>query len=199
MELAGALRVALEVVRALESLDIPYLLGGSLATSLYGIPRATQDADLVADLAIRHVPPLAAMLRERFYLDEERLLGAVRRHASFNLIHLDTNLKVDVFVLANEAFARSEMARRRSVAFAGAGGDSSLQVASPEDLIIQKLRWFELGGSASERQWNDLLGVLKVQGARLDREYLARWSRETGVEDLLARALADSGQSAGRP
>ncbi len=192
MDLASALRVTLEVVRALESLDVPYLLGGSLASSFYGIPRATQDADLVADLEIRHVLPLTKDLEDRFYLDPERMRSAVRRRASFNLIHLETNLKVDVFVLANEAFARSEMARRRSLAFHGAGDESSLQVASPEDLIVQKLRWFALGGGTSDRQWNDLRGLLKVQGPRLDMAYLERWSRETGVEELLARALAEA-------
>lgn len=195
MELGDALEVTLEVVRAFESLEVPYLLGGSLASSFYGIPRATHDADLVADLAIRHVRPLSAALRDRFYLDEDRALAAIRRHASFNLIHLATNLKVDVFVLDGKAFSRSEMARRRSFAFIGAGGEAALQVASAEDLVLQKLRWFQLGGGASERQWSDLLGVLKVQGRRLDMDYLARWSPELGVEDLLARALEEAGLS----
>jgi hypothetical protein len=192
VDLGDALEVTLEVTRVFEALAVPYLLGGSLASSFYGLPRATQDADIVADLQIVHISPLAEALRPRFYLDEERMRDSIRRRASFNLIHLETNLKVDVFVLANEAFARSEMARRRSVAFRGAGGESSLQVASPEDLIVQKLRWFELGGGASDRQWNDLLGVLKVQGTRLDMAYLERWSREIGVEELLARALAEA-------
>lgn len=180
------------MTRVFEALAVPYLLGDSLASSFYGLPQATQDADIVADLQIVHISPLTEALRARFYLDEERMLSAARRRASFNLIHLETNLKVDVFVPANEAFERSEMARRRSVAFRGAGGESSLQVASPEDLIVQKLRWFELGGGASDRQWNDLLGVLKVQGPRLDMAYLERWSREIGVEELLARALAEA-------
>lgn len=192
MEIAAALAITLEVVQALEALGIPYLLGGSLAVSFYGIPRATRDADLLADLEGRQVHALASTLRDRFYLDEERMLDAIRRRSSFNLIHLGSGLKVDIFVPGDEAFARSEMLRRRSVALSREGAASSLQVSSPEDLVIQKLRWFRLGGEVSERQWSDLLGVLKVQRGKLDSDYLARWSAQLGVEDLLTRAINET-------
>jgi hypothetical protein len=192
VELGDALDVTLEVVQALQVLEIPYLLGGSLASSFYGIPRATQDADIAADLAAHHVPPLVSMLRDRFYLDQERALQAVRRRTSFNLIHLGTNLKVDVFVLDDQAFSRSEMARRRSFPMSG-DTNVTFQVASPEDVVLQKLRWFRLGGEVSQQQWSDLLGVLKVQRSRLDSDYLARWSAQLGVDDLLAKAVGEAG------
>jgi hypothetical protein len=192
VEVAAALAVTLNVVRALESLGVPYLLGGSLAVSFHGIPRATRDADLVAGLESRQVHALAAALKDQFYLDEERMLDGVRRRSSFNLIHFATGLKVDIFVPGDEAFARSEMSRRRSVTLP-TETDLSLQVASPEDLVIQKLRWFRLGGEVSEQQWNDLLGVLKVQGNKLDAEYLDRWAAELGLSGLLGRARGDAG------
>lgn len=193
MEIAAALAITLEVVQALEALGVPYLLGGSLAVSFYGIPRATRDADLVADLESPQVHALAVALKDRFYLDEERMLDAIRRHSSFNLIHLGSGLKVDIFVPGDEAFTRSEMSRRRSLALPMEEAASSLQVSSPEDLVIQKLRWFRLGGGVSEQQWSDLLGVLKVQRSKLDADYLARWSAQLGVEDLLAKALGEAG------
>jgi hypothetical protein len=192
VEIAAALAITLEVVQALEALGIPYLLGGSLAASFSGIPRATRDADLVVDLDSRQVHSLAVTLRDRFYLAEERMLDAIRHRSSFNLIHLATGFKVDVFVPGDEGFAHSEMVRRQRITLPTKEGNVTFQVASPEDLVIQKLRWFQLGGGVSEQQWTDLLGVLKVQRGKLDFDYLAHWSAQLGVADLLRQAINET-------
>lgn len=190
--LSEILEATLEVSRALEELGIPYLLGGSLASSLYGIPRTTQDADLVVDLKAQDIPRLVAALEARFYIDSERALDAVRRRASFNVIHLTTASKVDLFILAREPFPLSEMGRRQRLSLSDAEGNS-LFVASAEDVVVEKLRWYFLSGGASERQWNDVLGVLKVRGRKLDFSYLRRWAESLGIGNLLRKALADAG------
>jgi len=192
MELAEALAVTFTVARVLDDLGIPYLLGGSLASSLHGIPRSTEDADLVADLRPEHIDPLVAALRPSFYIDDERVADAIRRRASFNIIHLSTMIKVDLFVLKGDPLSRQEMDRRQRIQISGAEG-MQLPVATAEDIILQKLAWFRLGGGVSERQWNDLLGVLKVRKGGLDLPYLERWAAELEVGDLLSRALGESG------
>ena len=187
-----ALRASLKVIRALEELDVPYLVGGSLASSFHGTPRSTNDADLVADLRRAHVPLLAAALEAEFYLDRGRIRDAVRRRSSFNVIYLETMFKVDIFVLKDDPLAREEMRRRQRVVVDEESG-RAIDVASPEDTVLQKIAWYRLGGSASQRQWDDILGVLKVQRHDLDREYLERWAVHLEVQDLLRQALEDAG------
>jgi hypothetical protein len=187
-----AFQVLLEVTRVLEELDVPYVVGGSLASSLHGIPRSTQDADLVAALRADHIQPFIGRVDGSFYLSPERVEAAVRRRTSFNLIHLKTMIKVDLFVLSETPLARQEMARRQILPIPGEP-EAHLQVASPEDTILQKLLWYRKGGGVSERQWNDVLGVIKVQGRALDLGYLKEWAERSGIEDLLAQAFADSG------
>jgi hypothetical protein len=187
-----AFQVLLEVTRVLEELDVPYVVGGSLASSLHGIPRSTQDADLVAALRPDHIQPFINRVEGAFYVSPERVEAAVRRRTSFNLIHLKTMIKVDLFVFSETPLARQEMARRQVLPIPGEP-EAHLQVASPEDTILQKLPWCRKGGGVSERQWNDILGVIKVQGRALDLGYLREWAERSGVEDLLARAFTDSG------
>jgi len=187
-----AFQVLLEVTRVLEELEVPYVVGGSLASSLHGIPRSTQDADLVAALRTDHIQPFIGRVDGSFYLSPERVEAAVRQRTSFNLIHLKSMIKVDLFVFSETPLARQEMARRQILPIPGEP-EAYLQVASPEDTILQKLLWYRKGGGVSERQWNDILGVIKVQGRALDLGYLKEWAERSGIEDLLAQAFADSG------
>ncbi len=189
-----ALRVILEVVRVLEDLRVPYAVGGSLASSLHGIPRSTQDGDLVADLRVEHVQLFVAAVAESFYVSPERVLQAIQRRSSFNLIHLKTTIKVDIFVLKAEPLSLQEMARRQVLPVPGEPG-TTLHVASAEDTVLQKLLWYQKGNRASDRQWNDILGVLKVQGARLDFNYLKEWASRIEVDGLLRQAYEDAGVS----
>jgi len=149
MPLAEPLRVTLLLTEVLTTLGVPYPVGGSIANSLHGIPRATQDVDLVAALTESHVETFAGLLEATFYLDRDAIRDAIRRRASFNIIHLLTMLKLDVFVAQADAWSRAEFERACPISLPGGG---SLIIARAEDTILHKLRWFELGGGISERQ-----------------------------------------------
>ncbi len=181
------------VVDAFERLSIPYYIGGSVASSVYGMPRATMDADIVADLAPTQVPSLVDLLRDQYYISETMIQNASVGVSSFNLIHLETMMKIDVFVQKNDAYHQSAFARRVKDRLVDDDPDSVVCLASAEDVILSKLQWYEMGQRISERQWLDILGVIKVQGDSLDREYLARWSEALGVSDLLRRACSEAG------
>lgn len=186
-----ALRVCLDVARVFERLEVPYVVGGSLASSLHGIPRSTNDADLAAELRDAHVRPFVEALADRYYVDEERVRDAVGRRASFNVIELATMFKVDVFVLGAGPLDREELERRQRLELPESGEE--IDVASAEDTILRKLHWYRLSRGVSDRQWQDLLGVVRVQGARLDRRYLERGAGLLDVEDLLRRLLGEGG------
>ena len=182
------LRVALQMAEIFENLDIPYLVGGSIASSIYGEPRATQDIDMVAELKSHHIQALIASTKNAFYIEEEDVIRAVSRHSSFNVIHLETMIKVDIFLLGSEAIDREEMRRRQPQTIS----DAQLIVATPEDIVLQKLIWFRRGGEVSDRQWRDVSGVLKVQGDRLDWDYLNHWAETLNLSELLQRAKEES-------
>lgn len=181
------------VVRAFQELGITYHIGGSVASSAYGIARATLDVDLVADLPEQRIGPLVQRLQEAFYVDEDRVRDAVRRRSSFNIIHLESMIKVDVFVLKGRPYDRVAFARGRMECIDEAQPGQEYKIASPEDVIISKLDWSRQGEGVSERQWNDVLGILKVQQRSLDMQYLGQWAGELGLSDLLQQAMLDAG------
>lgn len=184
--------VNLLVTRAFDALRIPYFLCGSMASSVHGIYRATADADFVAAVRAHQIDPFAASLQHAFYADAAAIREAVAHGRSFNLIHLQTMLKADVFVLRPDPFQLTQM-RRRVRTSIDENGSQTLFVASAEDTILAKLDWFRQTGGTSDRQWNDILGVLKVQGDALDRAHLAEWARELQLTHLLLRAYNDAG------
>ncbi len=177
------------VVEVLERLDVVHQLGGSVASSAYGRARATMDVHLVARLDESHVRAMAEALQEAYYLDEDAMREAILRRSSFNLIHQATVLKVDVFVPKDRPYDAEALRRRRRDRLDEMPGSREFCMATPEDVVLSKLEWFELGGRVSERQWDDVLGVLRVQGDAIDEVYLRRWAAELQVADLLERAL----------
>ncbi len=189
--LAEPIQVALKVGGTLDALGIPWTVGGSVASSIHGVPRATQDIDLVAEIRRIHAKPLTDALEAEFYVDHDAILDAVLRRASFNLVHLDTMTKVDIFVPKGDPLSTAQF-RRRQLVQVGAGPAESLPVLSAEDVILQKLRWYEAGQRVSERQWRDVLGVLKVRAGALDEGYLQQQATDAGLGDLLRQALDDS-------
>ena len=152
--------VNLVVIRAFDSLRIPYFLGGSMASSVHGIYRATADADFVAAVRPHHAEPLAALLHPAFYAEVEAIRSAASSSRSFNVIHLETMLKVDVFVARTDPFSLIQM-RRRVLQAVSADGQTKFHVASAEDTVLAKLQWYREGGEVSDRQWNDVLGDRK--------------------------------------
>lgn len=189
--LTEPIAVTLLVIDALESLHVPYFIGGSLASAVHGVVRATMDVDLVADLDTEHVEPLAHTLGDTFYTDAEMIRDAVQRRSSFNVIHLETMFKVDVFVRKERPFDQAQFERRILQTLA-TKPDRRAYVASAEDTILAKLEWYRIGGQVSERQWRDVQNVLKVQEDRLDLPYLHHWAKQLGVRDLLGRALSEA-------
>jgi len=194
MPLAEPLRVVHMLGGVFDDLDVAFVIGGSVASSLHGLPRATQDIDVVADLRPKHVADLVAALADDFYISEEAVLEAIRAGRSFNVIHLASMYKIDVFVAATSRWCRHELSR--AVEFEIADG-TTLPVVTAEDIVLEKLRWYVLGDRTSDRQWRDVLGVLHVRGAALDVEYMRSWARRLGVEAELTSALGESGESAG--
>jgi hypothetical protein len=192
MILAEPVRITRLIAEVFERLQIPYLVGGSLASSLHGVPRATQDVDMVADLKPHHIAPLIRALEATFYIDADTVQDAIQRRSSFNVIHLATMFKVDIFVLQHNKASQEEMARRERYELSEKPREE-LFVATAEDTILHKLHWFQLGGGVSERQWNDVLGVLRVQKGKLDVPYLQQTAKHMGVKDVLEQAFRDAG------
>lgn len=180
--------VLLLVTTELEKLNIRYVLVGSFASSIYGLYRATADIDILADIRAEHVSPLYKALEEAFYVDELAIRRAVARGHSFNAIHFDSVFKVDIFVASDDEFVASQLNRRRLRTISPDRTDQ-VYVASAEDTILAKLRWFRAGNEMSTTQWNDVLGILSVLKDRLDAAYMSSWAERLAVGDLLERAL----------
>jgi hypothetical protein len=157
------------------------------AVRLAGAPRSTVDID-VAALEALHVDALVATLGADFYIDADALRRAIGTRTATNLIHHATQLKVDLFVVGGTPLDERQIARRRRVDL---GGGRSLPIHPPEDILLQKLRWYRLGGEVSDRHWRDIVSIVRVQGRALDREYLRDGARVLGVTDLLTRALPE--------
>ncbi|MCX6568134.1 MAG: hypothetical protein NT147_03670 [Candidatus Aminicenantes bacterium] len=192
MKQPDIIEVTLIVTRVFDDLKIDYYIGGSLASSAFGVARATMDVDIVADIEAGHVPEIEKRLKDAFYIDRELVERAIRERSSFNLIHFESLFKVDVFVPPTHPFERQVFARKQTRAVSE-DGSQKLFFSSPEDIILRKLVWYQSSGGVSDRQWQDVLGVLKVQSEKLDKAYLEDWAAKLGVAELLRRAYRDSG------
>lgn len=184
------LQALLPVVDQLDRLGVRFCIGGSVASSVHGAARSTLDVDLGAELDEVAAVRLVAALQKEFYVSKQAVLDAVRRRSCFNLIHLATSFKVDVFVSKGRAFDRcvQDRAVRDSI---GEGGLLVAPIATAEDIILLKLEWYRLGNETSQRQWSDLTTVAKLQANRLDHDYLRFWANELGVADLAERLLSE--------
>jgi hypothetical protein len=181
--------IAARLAAALDALHVPYAVGGSLASSLHGVPRSTNDVDIVADLRAAHVDRFVSAIEGEFHVDVEMIRSAVAEHSSFNVFDTATMMKADVFVAGTDEWAVEELVRARAEAIEVEGKPTAIRFATAEDTLLYKLVWYRLGGEQSDRQWTDVLGVIKVQAERLDRAYLRRWAKHLKVPDLLDRAL----------
>jgi hypothetical protein len=193
MQPGDALTALLPVIAAFDRLGVPYYVGGSVASSAHGFMRATVDADVVAELESRHVAALVEALEADYYIDANMIRGAIAGHSCFNVIHLASAFKVDVFVPKDRGFDRAALTRKEKRSLDPDVPAIQIFFASPEDTVLSKLEWFRFGDEASDHQWRDVLGVLKTQHNRLDRPYMEHWAAELGVVDLLHRAWREAG------
>jgi hypothetical protein len=175
---------------ALEALSVTWAIGGSLASAAHGEPRATNDIDVIAILDERTVAGLIKLLANDFYADPVTALEAVRSRGSFNLIDSRSFIKVDVFIPARGPLGTGQLDRRQTLEILP--GVRALPILGPEDTVLQKLRWFRLGGEVSERQWRDIVSVLRTTGALLDDAYLGGVAHAAGLSSLLDRARAEA-------
>jgi hypothetical protein len=186
---------AIGLVRLLEvfdRLEIRYMAGGSAASSVHGVWRTTGDIDIVAQIRPEDIEPLVDELQQDFYIDAGQIRAAIDRGRSFNVIHLPSSFKFDIFPLTSDRYQQVQFGRRRFEKAKVFDTETiELAVAAAEDVILSKLRWYRLGGETSDQQWNDVLGVISVQGERLDLAYLHEWARYLKVDDLLEQALSE--------
>lgn len=187
-DLVSALR---PLADAFDALGVRYYVAGSVASSAHGIARASLDADVVADLEPHHVDEIVSRLGSMYYIPIDRLRSAAADRTSCNFIHLATMFKIDVFVSKRRPFDRQAAERALPQALDEASGTATFPIASAEDTVLAKLEWFRRGGQISERQWWDIVGVLRVT-RNADRAYLRRWAPSLGVADLLDRVLSDA-------
>lgn len=188
---ADAVDVALLVARAIESVGGDYFIGGSVASSFQGEPRATNDIDIVLELPLGRIGALAGALGSSFEVDVDMLRDALLHGKTCNIFFLPLLTKVDLFAVGPSPFDQIEFARRKPVAVRATG--ETLVLKTPEDTVIRKLLWYHEGGEVSEKQWRDVVEVLRVSGPSMDYAYLGSWGNRLGLSDLLARARADAG------
>ena len=187
-----SLLVTLKIAEVLDDLEVRWFLGGSLASSIHGIPRATLDADIVADLRAPLVSAFLRALGKDWYMEEQSVRDAITNRSCFNLIHLGSAMKVDIFVPKLRRFEGGQFSRALRIPVAE-GSTIKIPVCSAEDIVLAKLEWYRAGGELSDRQWGDILSVLRVNAKNLDFEGMRERAIELAVSDLLASALTQVG------
>lgn len=173
------------VLSRLDQCGLAYMITGSFASNMHGVPRTTYDADVVIEHDPKAIEKFVQNLGTSCYVSLEAVREAVRMRSMFNVVHLETGLKIDFIIKKARSFSQEEFSRRESASFLG----QLRWFATPEDVILAKLERPKLGDS--ERQFQDALNVAKVQDKELDRAYLERWSRELGVHELLHRLFRE--------
>ena len=188
----GPLDVAFDVIEILDRHDVGYVLGGSLASSTFGEPRATNDVDFAVALTSTRLKSLIEEFRAMgYYVPEHSAAEAVAQHSSFNVVH-PSGLKADLFATGDAILDRLQMARRVRVEMP-TDPPRAIWVTSPADQILRKLDWYRLGREVSDRQWRDILGLITAQQASLNLSELRRNASEAGLHELLERALGTAG------
>ncbi len=168
------------LVRCLEKINIPYFVTGAIACIAYGEPRLTNDIDIVADMNDKHIAQLKECFPEgEFYLDPEAIREAVRRRHQFNIIHPASGLKIDVMISKRDAFDKSRFSRIKRMRPLE---DTEANFASPEDVIIKKMEYYNEG--SSEKHIRDIMGMLKISGEMIDQEYISLWAKRLSLEDI---------------
>ncbi|MFB2772674.1 hypothetical protein ACE1AT_25860 [Pelatocladus sp. BLCC-F211] len=185
-----SIALAGELHQILESVNIPYYVSGGVASSIHGEPRSTRDLDLVISVQADQIDLLVTTLEAAGYYCPAGAVENLKlgRERMLNITHTEAIANADLYVTDNTPFAASQIARRQLL---DVEGMPAFWVISPEDLVLQKLLWGR--GSQSEKQWRDVLGILKLQAENLDYGYLTEWAERLGLVDALIMALTEAG------
>jgi hypothetical protein len=178
--------VATDTGARLDALGVEWVVGGSIASSVHGEPRSTQDVDMVVALRDRHVTPFAKTMGRDYYVDADAMRLAVVSGAWFNAVHFASAIKVDFFVAGDDPFEAERLRNRQRIDMP----NGILYVDTAEHTLLRKLEWYRRGGEVSERQWRDVQAIARIQSDSLDREHLRLWAGRLGVMDLLERVMA---------
>jgi hypothetical protein len=191
MEKNEIVEALIPVINILDKLNISYFISGSLASSAYGLARATLDIDIVISLQAQQIKPLVNHLKDHYYIDSKMISDALKKKTSFNILHLNTMLKIDFFIPEKNSYSQTVFERKKIDTLQDTPGSRKIYLISPEDIILNKLVWYKSGNQISEKQWSDVIGVIKIQGNDLDRTYLKKWSTYLDIRYLLEKALLE--------
>ena len=183
------------LAKEFEALGIEYFVGGSYASSLHGIPRFTRDVDIVTNVKPGDVGNLVTRLAGDFYIDSDSMNDAIVTKSSFSIIHLASMMKADIFILTDDEWAQHRWSQREIVVLGSGLERQEVCVSTVPDLIIQKLLWYKMGAEVSLQQWGDVQGLLKTFRSRLDIGYLRVWAGKLKIDELLEKALVESGMA----
>lgn len=172
-----------EVARVLDNLNIVYAVTGGYAVSIWGKPRSTLDIDVIIELLEPKIHNLAKALKTisaMSYVDEDMVVRAFERKGEFNFIHIESGIKVDFWISSGDEFSKLQLKRRVPKMIAG----RTIYFLSPEDLILNKLKWHKMSGS--ELQLRDIEVILKFQ-KKLDWKYLRKWAKQRSTLKILEK------------
>lgn len=184
-----ALQILAELSPLLKEAGIQFWVGGSVASSIWGDPRQTNDIDVAVLRPSLNEFKLRAVLPDHYYIGPNEIQEALKDHGeypSFQILNMNEAFKFDVFIVSPDEYVLEESARVRETEILP---DHVAPLASPEDIILHKLRWFVSGGQVSDRQWNDIVRVIESQLGKLDTAYLTKWADHFEVRELLTKAF----------
>ena len=185
------LEILKDFIDILESLGITYVIGGSVASSIYGKVRFTQDADMTVEPFEGKADEFFRLVRSDFYISSDAMQQALRQKSSFNVVHLESAFKIDVFIQKDTEFEKQLLSRRKFMKLSDRF-EKAFSIVSAEDIILLKLRWYQQTGCSSQKQWKDILAVLEVQKDELDLGYLKKWAGVLKIDQLLANAITET-------
>jgi len=177
-------------VNILEGLGIRYAVGGSIASSVYGRVRFTQAADINLEPFDDKAQRFYEMVKKEFYISKDAMKHALLETGSFNIIHLGTAFKIDLFIRKQGIFGEQIFKRARNLSLGGKEA-KNFCITSPEDIILLKLLWYRDSGYSLEKQIEDVTGILEVQAGLLDINYIKSWAANLGISDLISRVIKE--------